>query len=219
MSRLILVRHGETAWNREKVFRGRADIPLSERGLRQAELTARALHGCHWLLAASATVEAIYTSPLQRSLRTAEAIARHTGVSLRTEPALTDIDFGAWTGMPRAQVKEQFPDLYKQWKNEPENLCQLPRGESLKDVWKRARDFLRAVREKHQGVAIAVTHRVVLKALILAALGLGPEHFWSLRMDTCSLSALDFEKGIAVLSLLNDTCHLVGEADTSGADF
>jgi len=218
MSRLILVRHGETAWNREKVFRGRADIPLSERGLRQAELTGQALNGCHWLLATSGSPEAIYTSPLQRSLRTAEAIAKHTKAPLIAEPALTDIDFGAWSGMPRAQVKEQFPGLYKQWKDEP-HLCNLPGGESLKDVWKRAGDFVRTVAELDQGLVIAVTHRVILKALILAALGLGPEHFWSLRMDTCSLSALDFEKGIAVLSLLNDTCHLAGETDPSAADF
>jgi broad specificity phosphatase PhoE len=210
MSGLILVRHGETAWNREKVFRGRVDIPLSERGLRQAELTARAL--------SISKIEAIYTSPLQRSLRTAEAIAKHTGAPLRTEAALTDIDFGAWAGMPREQVKEQFPDLYRQWKNEP-HLCQLPNGESLKDVWKRAGEFARSTAGKHEGAVVIVTHRVVLKALILAALGLGPEHFWSVRMDTCSLSALDCEKAKAVLSLLNDTCHLAGERDSGAADF
>ena len=227
MLKLILVRHGETAWNREKVFRGRADIPLSQRGLRQAELTGKALRGCHWLLVArprarrgatSAVPEVIYTSPLQRSLRTAEAIARETGSRLISELALADIDFGEWTGLPQAHVKERFPELYKQWKSTP-HLCQLPGGERLEQVWRRAGDFAHETVAKHQGTVVIVTHRVVLKALILSALGLGPEHFWIVRMDTCSISALEHEKGRMILTLLNDTHHLADATDPGATDF
>jgi broad specificity phosphatase PhoE len=86
-------------------------------------------------------------------------------------------------------------------------------------VWKRAGDFAHAAAAKTEETAIIVTHRVVLKAIVLAALGLGPEYFWSLRMDTCSISALDFQKGRMSLALLNDTCHLAGETDTGATDF
>lgn len=210
MPKLYLVRHGETAWNREKVFRGRADIPLSERGLRQAELTGKAF--------SRVAVEAIYTSPLQRSLLTAQAIARQTGAPLHLEPALTDIDFGLWTGVPQAQVNEKFPELYQQWKLTP-HLCQFPQGETLADVWKRTNHFARTVAPRHQDAAVIVTHRVILKAFILSALNLGPEHFWALRMDTCSISALEYNDKKVSLILLNDTCHLTGEKDAGAIDF
>jgi broad specificity phosphatase PhoE len=64
-----------------------------------------------------------------------------------------------------------------------------------------------------------VTHRVVLKALVLSAMGLGPEHFWTIRVDTCGISALEHEKGRMTLVLLNDTRHLADERDPGATDF
>jgi broad specificity phosphatase PhoE len=95
--RLLLVRHGETAWNKDEVFRGRFDVELNGRGLEQARLTAGALSALE--------LAAVYSSPLSRAYETARQIAGPHRLSVAIEPALTDIDYGTWQGMSHQQVK------------------------------------------------------------------------------------------------------------------
>jgi probable phosphoglycerate mutase len=85
MTRMILVRHGQTEWNRVERFRGRADVPLNEVGRAQAEATG-------WRVAAEWQPDAIYSSPLSRSVTTAEAIAKHFGLEVQVHTGLADID-------------------------------------------------------------------------------------------------------------------------------
>jgi broad specificity phosphatase PhoE len=92
MIEIILVRHGETAWNRREIFRGRADIELSETGARQAELLAQYL--------SQTGISAIYSSPLKRALKTAEAIASYHSLDVKTTSGLIDFDYGNWQGRP-----------------------------------------------------------------------------------------------------------------------
>src|SRR3990167_8526032 len=92
MTLIILVRHGQTEWNRVERFRGRADVPLNEVGLAQAEATGQRV-AAEWHPAA------IYTSPLSRSVKTTEAIARHFGLAVQTHPGLADIDYGQGQGL------------------------------------------------------------------------------------------------------------------------
>ena len=93
MTRIILVRHGETDWNKEQIFRGRIDVPLNSTGLKQAKATGEALKD--W------KIDAVYSSPLSRALDTAKAIAElHPSISFKEAEGFTDIDFGKWQGMP-----------------------------------------------------------------------------------------------------------------------
>lgn len=210
VTRVLLIRHGQTQWNREQIFRGRADIPLSEAGLRQSEALATRLAG--------EVLAAIYSSPLKRACVTAE----HLGPRCRSDPrvleSLTDISYGEWEGQHHQQVQQRYPELYAQWMAEP-HLVRLPDGETLAEVRQRAVAALDHIIAKHPGDTVAVvSHRVVNKVLLCAALGLGDDAFWRIRQDTCCLNVMEHDGTGLSVCLLNDTCHL-GGLEKDAADF
>ncbi|MGE5592202.1 MAG: histidine phosphatase family protein [Betaproteobacteria bacterium] len=201
--KIILIRHGQTRWNKEEVFRGRADIPLDETGLAQAEATARAL--------AHVEIAAVYSSPLARAHETACAIARPHGLEVQLVDGFTDIDCGAWEGLPVEEARSRYPRMFEAWQRAPHTVT-FPGGESLDIVADRAWaaiDQIAAVRAKDDVVAI-VSHRVVNKLILLRALGLASSAFWKVRQDTCCLNIVEYGPGGCVLHLLNDRCHLAG---------
>ena len=106
MTEIILVRHGQTAWNATEVFRGRLDIGLDETGLRQAEMLGTYLR--------HRRTEAVYSSPLLRARQTAEAVVRHHPLEVLVHPGLTDMDFGGWQGLSHDEVKRRFPETYQE---------------------------------------------------------------------------------------------------------
>jgi broad specificity phosphatase PhoE len=199
MTELILVRHGETAWNVEKIFRGRADVDLDEMGVRQAGLLGKYLS--NWEL------EAIYSSPLTRALDTANIIARYQKVGVHTAEGLIDFDYGEWQSLPEQEVKRLHPALLDEWHNNPHKVS-IPGGESLEDVRGRALEVINDVLCKHQGSVVLVSHRVVLKVLICYLLGLDNSHFWNIRQDVCGITIFNYVNGRFVLTRHNDTSHL-----------
>jgi broad specificity phosphatase PhoE len=201
-TRIVLVRHGQTAWNRDVRFRGQADLALDEFGLEQAETTGR-------YLAQRWPVDAVYASPMRRALQTAEAIAKAHGLAAQPFDGLLDIDFGAWQGHSPQEVGKHYPDLLRAWWEAP-HMVQIPEGESLDDVRDRVVAGLSQVVEHHQGQTVAlVGHTVVNRVLLCAVLGLGNEHFWRLQQDTCAVSIFETnEHDTFTIVLLNDTCHL-----------
>lgn len=202
MTTVYLVRHGRTAWNNEGVFRGRKDIPLDEVGKREACLVGARLRG--------EGVVAVYSSPLARAMETAAAVAQHHGIGVTVAEGLVDLDFGAWEGLTVAQVMERYPDLYRLWLSAPHEVV-FPGGESLAAVRRRATEALASIMaQNHDGALVLVTHRVVLKVLICALLGLEDSHFWGIAQDTTALNAFHYREGRWVCALLNDTCHLKG---------
>ena len=110
---IILVRHGQTEWNRIERFRGRADVPLNETGLAQAEATGRRV-------AQTWQPMAIYTSPLSRSIKTAQAIAKHFSLPVQIHPGLADIDYGAWQGLTPDEARQRWPEQIEYWYHKPE---------------------------------------------------------------------------------------------------
>lgn len=199
MTTVYLVRHGQTAWNREEVFRGRADIPLNATGRKEAQLTGQYLRGI--------SMDAIYSSPLSRTLETAEAIARYQGKEVQILEGLIDIDFGGWQGISHEVVRERYAGLYRQWKESP-HLVRFPEGESLEEVRKRALGVVHGVIRDHAGeTLVMVSHRVVNKIVICGLLGLDNSHFWQIGQDTGCIDVLEFEEGFT-LRCLNDTSHL-----------
>ncbi len=200
MVEIILVRHGETEWNTAQVFRGRADVLLSQIGRRQVQLLGEYLSG--------EKIDIIYSSPLQRAVATAQAIAGPQGLAVNIVANLNDLDFGQWQGLPHDEVREQYPERYRDWQDTPEQV-RMPGGESLAEVRARVVPFVEdAVIRCGEGRVCLVTHRVVGKVLICALLGLDDSHFWNIRLDTAAVTRFEAGGGRLVLTAHNDTAHL-----------
>jgi broad specificity phosphatase PhoE len=200
MASIYLVRHGQTAWNKEEIFRGRTGIPLDETGLKQAELARGFFKGMK--------VDGIYSSPLSRAFQTAEKIAQFVYLKVQPLDGLIDMSFGNWEGRSLQEVREMDRERYRRWREEP-HLLRLPGGESLDEVRIRAMSALSEVIEKHpEGSIILVSHRVVNKVLICGILGIDNSHFWQIGQDTTAINLIQYQRGRYVLSLMNETCHL-----------
>jgi len=199
MTEIILVRHGETEWNVEEIFRGRIDIALNETGIKQAELLAEYL--------SDVKIEAVYSSPLKRALKTAEIIAGHHRLEVETTPGLIDLDYGKWQGLPHQEVKDKYRKLYTEWTGKPHRVT-MPEGEGLNDVRKRALGVVDEVTARYKGTVILVSHRVVNKVLICALLGLDNSHFWNIRQDTAGITTFAYENEQFILTRHNDTSYL-----------
>lgn len=201
MRGIILVRHGETEWNRVERFRGRMDLELNERGRAQAQASGRAL--------TSVSVAAVYSSPLRRALDTAAAIAVPHGLVVQPCLGLLDIDYGQWQGLTPEEVTQRYPEPCRQWLEQPHQV-RIPGGEGLEEVRRRA---VAAVDEALAAVpadqwAVMVSHKVICKLLLCHALGLSAAHFWQVEQDICGISRFELKEGRLVVSVTNDTCHL-----------
>jgi len=201
MTRIVLVRHGQTEWNRVEHFRGHADVPLNEIGLAQAKAMARRVAD-EW------RPVAIYSSPLARAVKTAEAVAWHFGLSAQVHPGLIDIDYGQWQGLTPDEAKERWPEVVDAWYNAP-HTARIPGGETLDELRARAERMVNELATRHQGQTIVlVSHTVINRVILLAVLGLGNDHFWRLRQDTCAINTFEAEGGFFTIGSLNETYHL-----------
>jgi len=201
MTRIILVRHGQTEWNRVERFRGRADVPLNETGLAQAEAAGKRV-------AAEWQPVAVYSSPLSRAVKTAEAIAKHFNLLVQIHDGLADIDYGQWQGLTPDEARERWPAALHAWYNEPE-VARIPGGETLADLRVRGMAAVNELAARHAGQTIVlVGHTVINRAILLGVLGLSNERFWHLRQDTCAINVFEVENRDFTLVSLNDTCHL-----------
>ena len=200
MTSIYLVRHGQTAWNKEEIFRGRTDIPLDEAGLKQAELVGQYFKGME--------IQAIYSSSLSRAWQTAQKVAQFHDLKVQPLQGIIDMSFGNWEGRPHQEIQESDSNTYRQWVETP-HLVRLPGGESLDDVRVRAMAAVEELIRNHPGkTLILVTHRVVNKVLICGILSLDNSHFWQITQDTTAINLIQHRNGKYILSLMNETCHL-----------
>jgi broad specificity phosphatase PhoE len=211
MVNIILIRHGETDWNTEQIFRGRIDVPLNQLGLSQAEAVGLSLK--------NRTIDALHSSPLKRAFETAKMLAKGRNLEIISEDGFIDINFGLWQGIPHQKVKEDFKDLYARWISKPHTVT-FPEGESLEEVKDRSEKALDTIIKSNPGKTVGiVSHRVVNKVLLCAVLGLDLSHFWYIRQDTCAVNSFEHKEGNYYLSCLNDTCHLKNVKGASKVDF
>jgi len=204
-ARLLLVRHGETAWNAEGRYQGATDVPLSPQGRAQARALVSRL--------AAEALDTIYASDLQRAWQTAEVIAAPHGLPVRSEPRLREIDFGAWEGLNYDEVRQRHPQTLAAWEADP-LITTPPGGESLAQVAARVGEALGNITQACQGqTVLLVAHGGSLQVLLCLILGLIPQARWQFRLDPGSLSEVCLYEEGAVLTLLNDTYHLTGVAD------
>ncbi len=211
MTRIILVRHGQTPWNKDKIFRGSRDIPLNDTGREEARLAGEWLKG--------ETIHAAYCSPLSRARDTGEAIAGPHGLQVADLPGLTDLCYGDWEGVPLTEVKVKYADLYRQWEAAPHTV-RFPQGETLDEVKHRAMAAVEEVVQRHpEQTVLLAAHRAVNKVLIAAFIGLDNSHFWRLGQDTTAINRFHRVNGVWHIMLVNDTCHLRGFERGEYVDF
>jgi len=203
---LYVVRHGETAWNKEEVFRGRKDVPLNDKGKKQAQLTG--------LFFRNKGITRIFSSPLVRAIETAEGISNTTKIPIEVMDELTDMAFGEWEGLTLKDVEKLYPEELKIWKQSPQKLHVL-KGESLRDVRRRVMKGIQMTLSDSQCPIVLVTHRVICKIIVLYALMIQNRHFWSIRFDPASITLIEKTDDSISLSFLNDTCHLNDKAGRS----
>ncbi|MDD2442958.1 MAG: alpha-ribazole phosphatase [Desulfotomaculaceae bacterium] len=199
--RVYIVRHGETEWNALMKYQGHTDMPLSQLGRHQAEMLGKRL--------ASEKFHAFYASDLKRAHETARIISKFHGQEVETVPELKELNFGSWEGLSIKEINESFPDVLKQWWEEPFSI-KIPGGEALCDMVDRSTAAVKMLVERHHGENIVlVSHGGVIRGIVGSVLGMDLNKYWRLRQDNACLNIVDFpewEKGIVML--LNDCAHL-----------
>jgi len=199
----IIIRHGETLWNREKRFQGSADIPLSDKGRAQARRVASMLE--------DKPLDAIYSSPLRRALDTANAVALSHGLEVRVVDDLQEINVGEWSGKTWTEIRATWPDLEKRWSADPYSSDAPPGGEHYRDFQSRcirALDEIAAAHTDSDQVAV-VCHGGVIRAVMNELLGL----VWNTRGKiyalNCSITRMRWKsRGTVIIDGFNDSCHL-----------
>jgi len=201
MTKLILVRHGHVEGISPERFRGRAELPLTELGRREAELTAARI-------AASWRPAAIYTSPMSRCIDTGAAIGKPLGLPASAMPGLNDIDYGDWQGLTADEARARWPDELDTWYRHPD-WAAIPRGETLQQVLTRAVAALREVIRNHpDDTIVLVAHDSVNRVLLLHALELPLSRYWRFKQSPCCINELDLSAdGFTILGI-NQTDHL-----------
>ncbi len=201
-TRLILVRHGQTAYNAEVRFMGQLDIPLDEIGRVQAQEVARRL-----------SIErpaAMYCSGLSRAFDTASAIqaAIPTHPELRIDGRLTEGDFGEWQGKTYDSLKVRDSERLATWEADRLNVAP-PEGESLRQIAARVQTAYNDILADNEGrTVIIVAHGGSLQVLVALALEVPLEQYWKFGISNTSVSELRVDEWGAVLHLLNDVGHL-----------
>jgi broad specificity phosphatase PhoE len=196
----LLLRHGQTPMSVQKRYAGRSDVPLTDAGVQQAAASAKRL--------ASAGLDVIVTSPLLRTVQTAQEVAAVTGAAVVTDDGFRETDFGAWEGLTFAEVRERWPAELAEWLADPE--VAPPGGESFTDVSARVTAALHRVLAARAGQRVLiVSHVTPIKTLVAAALLAPPAALYRMHLDVAALCEIDwYADGPAVLRSFNDTSHL-----------
>lgn len=210
---LLLVRHGETEWNRQGRFQGQIDVPLNENGQAQAAKAGQFLQ--------NVAIDFAFSSPMARPKATAEAIlAHHAGLELGLLDDLKEISHGLWEGKYESEIEGAYPGLLQQWQAHPETV-QMPEGENLQQVFDRAERAWAAVLDQASQLptgdraltGLVVAHDAVNKALLCQLTGLGPESIWRFKQGNGGVTAICYPNGrdsLPVLQAMNITHHLSG---------
>jgi broad specificity phosphatase PhoE len=197
---LILIRHGETEWNRTGRCQGVADIDLNDTGMRQIGELANSLM--------DADIRAVYSSDLMRAFRTATEIASRHNLDVNIDKDLREMDQGDLEGLLFEDIREKYADVLREWRESPETL-RLPGGESLMQVEQRAWNVFERISRLHTGeTVVAVSHNLTITALLCRITGVGLRGFRNFNLRAASKNLIVSVNGNIEVKVLNDVSHL-----------
>ena len=213
-ARLILVRHGETDWNKEGRFQGQIDIPLNDHGRSQASAARDFLQDIQ--------IDRAWSSTMSRPSETASIILeRHPSVTLMKTDGLVEIGHGLWEGKLESEINAGWSDLLASWKRAPETV-QMPEGETIQDVWARSVRTWQEIAStlKPDETALVVAHDAVNKTILCDLLGLTPADIWAVKQGNGGVTVVDIASDPsqpAVVTCLNLTSHFGSVIDRTAA--
>lgn len=185
-TRLIFIRHGFSEFNKEGLFTGQADVPLTEIGLRQADKAAEYLKDIH--------IDKVYSSPLIRAYDTGLAVAKMHGLEIVKDSRISEIDGGDWQARPYSEMGEISLKNYDFWKN---NLieCKCPGGESVREFAKRVHTAVTEIAEANRGKTICIaTHATPIRVISCYASGFEIEQLQDVSWTpNASINIIDYE--------------------------
>jgi alpha-ribazole phosphatase len=200
LSRLLLVRHGNTALNSAERYWGWTDVELSAEGVEHATRLRDRL--------AAERIDAVYSSNLKRALATAHIIASSHRLDVIVREELREVNFGKFEGLTFKEIDELYPEVTEAWSSWS-LAFEFPGGESIRQLNKRVSRFLSKLREHSpEETVLIVAHSAPLRLLICHLLGIGLKHWRQFRLDLASLSVVETYSQGALINLLNDTSHL-----------
>jgi broad specificity phosphatase PhoE len=200
-TRVFLVRHGATTLSAEDRFAGETDVPLSDAGREQARRLAERLR--------AEKISAVYSSPLGRTMETAQIIAEPHKLNVQSLDGLREISHGHWEKMTRREVEEKFANECEQWEKDPYTFAP-PGGESGLAVTARALPVLIDLVRRHpDSCVVVVSHKATIRLLLSSLLGFDPRRYRdNLDQNPAALNIVDFkDPASARLTLFNDTSH------------
>jgi broad specificity phosphatase PhoE/ribonuclease HI len=200
-TRLLLLRHGQTALSVHRRYSGRGNPELTDLGRQQAQAAAR-------YLGERGGIAAVVSSPLQRAYDTAAAAAKALGLDVTVDDDLIETDFGAWEGLTFAEAAERDPALHARWLSD--TATEPPGGESFDAALERVCRARERIVATYQGATVlVVSHVTPIKMLLRLALDAGPSILYRLHLDLASLSIAEFySDGASSVRLVNQTGYL-----------
>ncbi len=197
---VYLTRHGQTEWNRIGRMMGQTDEDMNELGRTQAGRLAVRMAGMR--------LDAVYASPLKRTMTTGTIVGKSHGVSPKPAVGLMEINYGVWEGLPRKEVREKWPELQRQLHDDPSDLA-IPGGETFKELAVRIvgafHEIVKAEEGKH---VLMVSHQGILKVLVAELMGISYKEWDKFELQNASFTKLTVNDGHIHFITLNDISHL-----------
>ena len=200
MTKLILIRHGQTEWNLKGRYQGQSDIALSEKGREQAKQLA-----AHFPVQ---SVDAFYASDLTRAMDTAAAVATSFDKEVQPIKELREIHFGKWEGLTYPEICAGWPDESKNFFSNPEH-ADIPDGETFTEVQNRGVQAVLKIVSLHPEQTVAITaHGGILRTILAEALHMPMQYMWTMRQDNTAVNIIHYDENYRMIELLNSTAHL-----------
>lgn len=200
MTKIFLIRHGETEWNKLGRLQGNSDVSLSPEGIRQAQLLAAHVPFNH--------IDAVYASDLQRAVDTAKILAAKFNLHVTTKSGLRETNFGDWEGRVISGLLEESPDDFGNFFINPDKV-KPPNGETFLECQARVMNALDEIIADHDDQRIIVVcHGAVIRLILCAALEIRIRKMWAIHQFNTALNVLVFEDGLFTVELMNSTAHL-----------
>ena len=200
MTKIILVRHGQTKWNLMGRYQGQSDIELSETGMLQAETLANNFP--------AAEISAVYSSDLQRAYKTASYIADTFGLNVVAKSGLRELAFGQWEGLTYKEIEAQWPEMLADFFTHPDKAV-IPAGETFATLQQRGVAAIQEIVKNHPGQNVVVAaHGAIIRTILAETLHMPLRYIWSLRQDNTAVNIIRYDEEQRMIELLNSTAHL-----------